>query len=633
MSNIFKNVSTPKLPYNNFPLGFENLLSGQIGKLIPIQCDEVTPGDRFNQSIGFLLRFAPLSAPVMARFNVHFHSFYVPNRIITPETSRESTWERFVKSIGKDETEVPDLPYIVADVNAPRTTYEQWLELAGDGGVAFPADFETGSLWDYMDLTPIDRNLEPLKSSPDRYLVHIPYENRLLALPFFAYQYIYNDFYRRDQIEKEIPMPVNVGKIDLFDYSSFVEDVTFGNTETYTEDDERYWKFKDPDLAKFYDELFKLRTRNYERDYFTSALPEPQFGDDVLLNSGELSWIGQDSTFGLQIPLGATNLATLYSLAGAGSMQDAAFSALDAQNGYLPLLNTSPDNKTTYLSADLSSVRFTNAENFASNFNVGSISVNDFRIAIQLQGIREAINRGGTRYLEIMQSIYGVTVPDARLQRPVYLGGCKNPVDIGTVVQTSETKDTPQGTLTGKMQAVGGYHMFSTGYEFKEHGYLVTIMSVTPRTSYYGGTPRKFLKHYPEDFFLPQFDHLGEQEIQKRELFDRHFYEDAPDVADKVAEIRETFGYTPRYAELKSGKSSVHGEFRTSLDNWHVARDFDSLPSLSPDFIKAEPEDFSRIFEFENIENTSNEHFYAQVYIDVVGKRRMSKYSTPWTLY
>lgn len=617
------------MPYNNFPLGFENLLSGQIGKLIPVQCDEVTPGDRFNQSIGFLLRFAPLSAPVMARFNVHFHSFYVPNRIITPETSRESTWERFVKSIGKDESEVPDLPYIVADVNSPRTTYAQWLEQAGDGGVAFPALFETGSLWDYLDLTPIDRNVEPLKSNGDRYFVHIPYENRLLALPFFAYQYIYNDFYRRDQIEKEIPMPVNVGKIDLFDYASFVDDVMFGNTETYTDEEEREWQFQDPDLAKFYDELFKLRTRNYERDYFTSALPEPQFGDDVMLNTGELSWIGDNDTFGLQIPFSGVNTLSIYSNETVAS--DANFILGSTASPYLTSAGSTNGKLRT--SGTLQTVRFINSEQFANNFGVGSISVNDFRIAIQLQGIREAINRGGTRYLEIMQSIYGVTVPDARLQRPIYLGGCKNPVDIGTVVQTSESKDTPQGTLTGKMQAVGGYNMFSTGYEFKEHGYLITIMSVTPRTSYYGGTPRKFLKHYPEDFFLPQFDHLGEQEIQKRELFDRHFYEDTPDVADKVAEIRETFGYILRYAELKSGKSSVHGEFRTTLDNWHVARDFDSLPSLSPDFIKAEPVDFSRIFEFENIANTSNEHFYAQIYIDTVAKRRMSKYSTPWTLY
>ena len=587
MSNIFQNVKSPRKRYNNFNLGRENLLSGQIGKLIPIQCDEVVPGDRWKQSVGFLLRFAPLSAPAMARFNVHFHSFYVPNRIITTENSNESTFEKFVKSIGKDSSEVPTLPRFVC--SGSMLLSDDTL----DAGYFNYSMCKVGSLWDYLGLPTSELGSD------------WKYKDTINALPFFAYQKIYNDFYRRDQIEPEIMFPVNVGNIEFNRFSS--SDFDYNSDDT-----EHTWKFG---------ELFKLRSRNYERDYFTSALPTPQFGEDVSID-GSISWIGG---------LAGSQLTGNITLAGAQiygnygdtftNNQSAVFYGSQTSDPLLPSVDGSPLNRQI-ISSQQSIISQQSGKDLASNI-ASAITVNQLRLAIQLQGIREKINRGGTRYLEIMQSIYGVTVPDARLQRPIYLGGCKNPVSIGAVVQQSESQNTPQGTLTGKATAAGGSNLFSMGYEFKEHGYLLTIMSVTPRTSYYGGIPRKFSKKYPEQFYLPDLDHLGEQEISTQELYYDFSSNDEP----------RTFGYSPHYSEYKAALSSVHGEFRTTLDNWHVSRDFDEVPSLNTEFIHIEPDDVNRIFEFENIENTSNEHFYAQIYIDAVAKRNMSKYSTPWTLY
>ena len=577
MSNsIFQSVVSSKRRYNNFPLGREVLTSGQIGKLIPVQVDEVVPGDRFKMSAAFLCRFTPLSAPVMARFIVHFHSFYGPFRIITPETSRESTYEKFMKSIGKASEDVPVLPYIYSAQSAN-----------------FQNRFLVGTLADYLGYP--------------TGITSIPQEDRITALPFLAYQRIYQDFYRRDQIEAEVVYPSNIGALSCSNGDSTALSI-----------DANYDLDENQVKATFGD-LFKLQTRNYERDYFTSALPEPQFGDEVSIGDGNIEWMNPNNITlsGVSSVLTGASGQTI----NIQTPQDANW--LPSQNNdtskaYLGWVSGLPSN----IYANKLEITPQAGNQLASALQGNSITINEFRLAMQLQGIKEKINRVGTRYLEIMQGIYDVRVPDARLQRPVYLGGFKNPVTIGSVMQTSETGTTPQGTLTGQMSAAGSNNLCNGGYMFLEHGYLITIMSITPRTSYYGGMPKKFMKKYPEDFYIPDFDHLGEQEILKGELK----YTCTP--GDK-----ETFGYTPRYAELKSSFSTVHGEFRTTLENWHVSRDFDTLPSLNSSFIKAEPEDFDRIFAFQNVPGTSNEHFQMQIYLDVVAKRNMSKYSTPYTLY
>lgn len=576
MSNsVFQNVFTTQKKYNNFNLGREVLVSGQIGKLIPVQCDEVVAGDYFYESAAFLCRFSPLSAPAMARFNVHFHTFYVPHRIITPESSRESTWEKFIKSIGKHEDEVPILPSLYGVV--------------GD-------KFKIGSLADYLGYPTTNDTNEIIRSGL-----------RISLLPFLAYQRIYQDFYRRDQLESEIVYPLNVGFLQM-DAPLEVE---------YPAPDD----LEDNQLYATTEDIFKLRTRNYERDYFTSALPSPQFGDEVAIGDGNINWIAMDEP----LDIGVNVQDALFGTAVNDNRQqiDAQWLSTDGMlNGYTYLLGDSASGFRVNIQG---STPFTNemGQALANNLQGNSITINEFRLAMQLQGIKEQINRSGTRYLEIMRGIYGVTVPDARLQRPIYLGGFKNPVSIGSVMQTSESNTTPQGTLTGQMSAAGTNRLCNGKYMFTEAGYLITIMSITPRTSYYGGMPRKYQKYLPEHFYLPQFDHLGEQEIYDNELY----------FAFGRETDRNGFGYQLRYAELKSALSTVHGEFRTTLDNWHVSRDFDSTPALNVDFIKAEPEDFDRIFMFPNIEGTSNEHFQMQIYLDVRAKRNMSKYSTPYTLY
>lgn len=622
--SITQNVVGRKLHYNNFNLNHTNDLSGRIGKLIPVQATPVVAGDLFDESIEFNIRMAPLSAPAMARFNVHFHSFYVPYRIITPRDGQESTWERFVMSVGKPLTEVPKLPYF--------TTREAALvdDLDGNLNIA-KENFMTGSLWDYLHLPVIPRPYadDAFVELSERTL-GVP---GIVALNFLAYQKIWSDWYRRDQIEKELVFPNNLEQI----YIDSLLDTHCKYPEMPANlQDEQF------DIADFVNDLMQLRTRNYERDYFTSALPEPQFGDDVTLGGADV----MQGLVGARIALNSINASGVLSTDYQGGtnyflgLSDT--TSARTQNVTLGSVvhnineGTAPDfsplkNSTEFSFVGGGSTDITSVEGATA---VPQFTINELRLAMQLQGVRESINRGGTRYLEIMKSVFGVSVNDLRLQRPQYLGGIKAPISIGAVLQTSSsTENSPQGKMTGQGGSVGGNRIFRTKRIFEEAGVVMTIMSITPRTGYFGGIERQYLKHDPVMYYTPAFDHLGEQETYRAELK----FHMASSVQNKetndTLEDDRFFGYNPMYQEYKSAYSTVSGEFRNTLDNWNVFRTFEQIPVLSPEFIHAEPDDFDRIFMFENVENTSNEHFYAQLYFDIKAKRPMSKYSTPVTLF
>lgn len=608
--SINQNVIARKLHWNNFNLSHEYATTGRFGNLIPVDVMEVVPGDLFSVRAEYNMRLSPLSAPAMVRLNLHLHSFYVPYRIITPRNGSESTWERFIMSVGKPLEECDDLPYFYSSQPLnPSALADNYLQ--------------KGSLWDYLGL--------PVSSGE---LFHLPKAGRISALPHLAMLKCWNDWYRRDQIEDEITWPLSLGGIDLANYNNleYVMPETPTNGLPFTAID-------------FVRNLLKLRSRNYERDYFTSGLPEPQYGDDVTIGGDNFPiYAAQNASMSFtDFHVGNLNLHNIYGTNESFVSNVQLPSGDDPMNltrYSLPLLNfdssqnlrarngSNVGSSSWILSGDESRGGFTLEG--VNGLNAGfEFSINELRLAMQIQGVREQINRGGSRYIEIMKSVYGVSVSDLRLQRAQYLGGIKQPITIGAVLQTSESANTPQGTLTGQGGAVGGNNLFRTRHIFEEHGLIITFMSVTPRTSYGGGTRRLFRKFDPLQYYCPAFDHLGEQQTMSTELFDTV----NPDDDYTLEDYEQPFAYNPMYQEYKTAVSTSTGEFRDTLANWVLTRRFDERPSLSPDFIHADSDDFDNLFMFENVENTSNEHFQIQLYFDIKAKRPMSKYSTPFTFY
>ena len=632
--SINNTVQTRSLHYNNFNLSHTHDTSGRIGKLIPVLAMPIVAGDLIDEKIQFALRMSPMSAPAMARFNVHFHSFYVPLRLLTPRRGPESTWEKFVMNVGNTSDDIPVLPHIsikptkVSDLPAG---YDNSYVPDADRSKVWRNELQIGSLWDYLKLPTLPFN------APADGVIQLDEQSLggkpgIICFNHLAYLKIWNDWYRRDQIEEEVPLPLNLGKIDLAE---------FANSD-YTVPEQPENVLSQWSIQGFVRNLLKLRTRNYERDYFTSALPEPQFGDDVMLSGGQITALaGANIAFSSLTGSSIIHNPSLYSNAG--------FHDYDALQTKDPF-NSAKQAKlfANYASDSSNSGSIVSAIYGNESLSEGTIidptfsgvysspfSINELRMAFQIQGVREQINRGGTRYTEIMKSVFGVTVNDLRIQRAQYLGGFKAPISIGAVIQTSESQNSPQGTLTGQGGAIGGQTVFRTKRIFEEAGVLMTIMSITPRTGYYGGVPREYLKFDPIDYYVPAFDRLGEQEIDISEL-SFPLGANPTDWNDYLSRVnaQNKFGYSPRYSEYKQAVSTVSGEFRDSLNNWHVYRNFGSdAPYLNADFIHAEPEDFDRLFEFENIANTSNEHFQCNLVFNLKGKRPMSKYSTPYTLF
>jgi hypothetical protein len=346
---------------------------------------------------------------------------------------------------------------------------------------------------------------------------------------------------------------------------------------------------KDPGAAPNADveELTKIRQANYEKDYLTSALPWPQRGSDVMLpsdiNYKDVSDVRQE---GGQVPLDG------------------------------PLSTASG-----FVIADSISSRIENIENLG-------VTINDLRTSVRLQEWLEKNARGGSRLAEVILQHFGVVSDDLRLARPKFLGGGRQPMTISEVLQTSgspgvnEYTPTPQGNMSGHGISVGNTNAFK--HKFKEHGWIIGITFVVPRTAYQQNIPRWVNRLDRLDYYWPSFAHLGEQEVTNGEVY----YDHTDNSLDEngVKQHLQTFGYQSRYADYKFQMSKVSGDFRDNLSFWHAGRIFDSKPGLNEAFIKMNKDDVDRLFA---VEGDVANRIYGQIYNSVSALRPMPYYGTP----
>jgi len=244
-----------------------------------------------------------------------------------------------------------------------------------------------------------------------------------------------------------------------------------------------------------------------------------------------------------------------------------------------------------------------------------SVTINTLRQAFQLQRLLERDARGGTRYTEILRSHFGVVSPDARLQRPEYLGGSTIDISINPVAQNSATNSTtPQGNLAA--YGIAGSHNRGFNHSFVEHCFIIGLVSVRADLTYQQGIPRMFSRETRWDHYWPALAHLGEQAVLNKEIY-----------AQGNDKDNEVFGYQERFAEYRYAQSKITGKFRStdpqSLDFWHLSQKFSNLPTLSQDFIEEHPP-VDRVIAVQN-----EPEFLLDVYFDMKCARPMPVYSVP----
>lgn len=495
--NLFNSIKLRVPGSNIFDLSHDVKMSTVMGRLTPTLCLECVPGDRFRIGCESLIRFAPLVSPVMHRFDVTMHYFFVPNRILW------SGWEDFITGNKILTNNTPAFPY---------------LEYKGG-----EEEFDEKSLANFLGL--------PFSTEPTT-------EHLVSALPFAAYQRVYDEYYR----DQNVTQPVTTGLLNG------------DNTANLA------W-------------LTAFRYRAWEHDYFTSALPWAQKGPAV------------------EIPLGTFD--------------------------NVPVLIDSPDGHTIEATPNdipvdpMPAAGIPDGTLYAATGELEPTSptINELRTAFRLQEWLEKNARAGTRYIENIFAHFGTRSSDARLQRPEYITGTKSPVVISEVLNTTG-ETLPQGNMAGHAVSVtsGKYGSFFC----EEHGYIIGVMTVMPKTAYQQGIPKHFQKFDRTEYYWPDFAHVGEQAIKQKEIF--------VDTATPEA----TFGYIPRYAEYRFINSRVCGDFQTSLDFWHLGRIFENDPTLSQEFMECKPG--NRIFA---VESPTIDNLYCHVYHRIRATRKMPKYGTP----
>lgn len=511
---------------NLFDLSHEVKLTCEMGKLVPILCEEVVPGDIFRVSTDMVVRMAPMLAPIMHNVNVYTHFFFVPNRIIFDK------WEDFITG-GVDGTDSTVAPTITSP----------------SGG------FPTSSLADYLG---VPTGVAGLQVS---------------ALPFRAYAKIYNDYYRDENLQTEVALSTGSG--------------TDSVTSTV------------------------LLDRCWQHDFFTSALPWTQrsvtgavklplgseapvvFGSDVRSSSGSGSttyYTGDYTTLVRGRPVSFVSRPS--------SSANYAFIGGKVDDPYTSGSGKVGGSSGASLVTDLS--------------NATSADINDIRYAFQVQRFLEKMARGGARYIEVIRNHFGVKSSDSRLQRPEYLGGGRSPIMITDVLQTSadDNQPTPLATMAGHGYSAQRSHQFKKFFE--EHGWIIGIMSIMPRSTYQQGLEKKWTRDTRYSYYWPVFAHLGEQAIYNKEIY-----------AQGTSDDSGIFGYQPRYQEYRKSYSKVHGDFRGSLNFWHLGRIFTSLPRLNSDFVKCDPS--NRIFAV----RTGTDHLWIDMYHKIKALRPIPKFGDP----
>ncbi len=412
------------------------------------------------------------------------------------------------------------------------------------------------------------------------------------ALPFRAYALIMNEWFRDQNLSDPLVVPDDDATVAGVNTGTFVSDVAKGGK---------------PYIAAKY------------HDYFTSCLPSPQKGPDVTIpvaQAGNLPVLPRSSVIDSSLFDGS-----LMRLKRPNGSDSSSFQSTFHFGGDGVQIDNDPKSYGSFVTSQYDWYAGVPANLYAINDGKASVAtINQLRLAFQIQKLYERDARGGSRYIEILKSHFGVTSPDARLQRPEYLGGNRVPININQVIQQSGTGSgsaTPQGTVVGMSQTTDTHADFIKS--FTEHGFIIGVMVARYDHTYQQGLDRLWSRKDRFDYYWPVFANIGEQAVKNKEIY-----------AQGNAEDDEVFGYQEAWADYRYKPNRVTCEMRSSyaqsLDVWHLADDYAARPSLSDSWIREDKTNIDRVLA---VTSANSNQFFADIYVQNRATRPMPMYSVP----
>ena len=502
------------------------------GKLIPVFIDEVLPGDTARMSVNYFARLATPIKPVMDNIYLDWFFFFVPNRLV---------WEHWQNFCFEQEDPDDSTDFVIPTVSAAGNSQNAYI----------------GSLWDYFGL--------PVNTSGNL--------SGISALPFRGVYLIWNEWFRDENLQKSV-------KIQKGDTNEVLNSTRSSEQPS--------WVFSSgtsivPGLA--------CPPRGKRHDYFTSALPWTQKGPGVSIGlAGTASIVDPTPDPGYLLHSTDNQLAAVSAYGGSASGSGG--KRVATGNGSCTFTRFASDyssvggfagNSQGAITVSAQPGRAYLGDDSYVDLDTSTIfTINSLRTAFQMQKFYERLARGGSRYTEVLRSFFGVVSPDARLQRPEFLGSFTKMVNVNPIAQTSATDATsPQGNLSAYGVTAAKFHGFTKS--FVEHGYVFGFVCARADLTYQQGINKMWLRSTVYDFYWPTFAHLGEQAIELREIYAQGSEADTT-----------VFGYQERYAEYRYKPSQITGKFRSSvvsgsLDVWHLSQFFNNAPTLNEEFITENP--------------------------------------------
>ncbi len=538
------------------------------GDLIPIYVDEVLPGDSVRMTTSKVVRMQTLLTPTFGNIYLDVYWYFVPMRL---------TWDHAKEFFGENNQSawIPQVEYQIPSISSPQ------------GG------FASGTIADYMGL--------PVGVEWSNSAVQRP-----SALPFRGYALLCDQWYKDQNVSDPLNIPLGDSNQTGSNGSDYINDVANGGKP-----------FK---VAKYH-------------DYFTSCLPTAQkgpavgfdfntgiqytganypvlTGSDSVITEFPVEPMRYSRTDGTDIQSGTgtwTRQLGLYHASGSESRNEGqAFVYSNALGNAPAFYDIAPSN----LYVSIPNQTLSNAS--------GAFTINELRLAFQLQKFYEKQARGGSRYIEVIRNHFGVTSPDARLQRTEYLGGNRIPIQIHEVANTSQTQQDFLGDL-GAMSVTSDVHE-DFERSFTEHGYLIGVCCIRYDHTYSQGLERFWTRRKFDQFYWPVFANLGEQPV-----YDSELYADATTMTND-----SVFGYQEAWADYRYKPDRVSGELRPGIQNslasWNLADYYTQKPTLSDSWIR---EDKSLVDRVLAVTSANSNQFFADFWFDTVWTRAMPVYSVP----